>query len=273
MKRALMPYGLLSLLILGACTPPPTTQDKNDNPKTSETTPATPQVFAAPTPGSGPEYTLRLRDLKEGDVWHYTYEVRTFADPKNMKTKDKNLQSIKEYMEANVKGTVELTLKTIKDGKYTFGKVNKTTSAKATGLWKDQADGMLKAKPEVAEYTWDERLTNVNIEKQAYVDPMTNSMHTMFPKGPLQVGSTFEYQPLPGSKSTTKAKVLALEPVGGVECLKIETLLPASIEGEVNQMLIWIDPKTGIYRKVQMDSSSKQDGLLVENHFVQEIKP
>lgn len=274
MKRVMTPLALLSLMMLGACNPPVAAKDgaKPADQKLAPT-PEKPQVFAAPTEGTGPKYVLRLKDVKVGDTWNYTYVVKTFADPKNLKTTDKNLQNIKEYMEATVVGTVEVKVKEIKNGQWTFTKTNKVSSAKGTGLWKQQADEMLKGKPDVADYTWDERLTNVNIDKQAYVDPMTNSMHTLFPKEAVQVGSTFEFQPLPGSKTTTHVKVAALEPVAGVDCLKFEMQLPASIEGEVNKMVVWIDPKTGIYRKVQMDSSSSQDGLKVENHFTQDIKP
>ena len=223
-----------------------------------------------PAPQAPTEYLLRIKETP-GSKWSYTYKLTTFADPKGMTPANAKKRGIPEYSSADITGTVDMEVKEVKDGKTTFNKVGKTTSAKGTGVWVAQANDLMKAAPDVATYVWNAQCGNANIEKGEFYDPMTNSFHDLFPKEPVKVGSTWKYKPFPEHKDSATAKVLAVEKAHGRDTVKIEIDLPG-MPGDKNTMTVWIDPSNGRYLKVDMLSVSNIEGLKSENHMIQDIK-
>jgi len=276
-KHALL---LLSLVMVGACENKPAAVSTDPgksvplpltdtNPK-NVPTPAKP-TFAKPTAGTGQAYTLRINE-KEGNTWNYTYEVKTFADPRGMTKDNPQWKQVPGYTEANVAGNVTMVVTGVKSGQTTFKKTATVTKSVATGVWKDQAAEVAKNKPDMVIFTWDELMTNINADKGELYDVMTNSLSGLYPKDPVQVGSTWEYRPLPDATENSKAKLEAVEKMDGFNTVRISVQFPGSQPGETNKMLVWIDPTNGRFIKLLMDSVANSNGLKMENHFVQEIK-
>jgi hypothetical protein len=284
MRCLKLSFLLLSLSIVGACDnktaatgEPPKTEPGKTAPApidpNQKTNPAPVQapVMAKPTPGTGKSYLLRIKE-SQGNKWSYVYNVKTFADPKGLAPDDPMRKSLAEYSEAVIAGTMTMEVISAKDGRTTYRKSATVEKSIGKGVWKKQADDLAKEKPKDVIYTWDEKMANVDIGKNEDVDPMTNSLHTLFPTDPVQVGSTWEYRPFPEATVNSKAKLEAVETVDGVSTLRIAVTFPPSQEGEVNTMKVWIDPTNGRFIKIQTDSTSTAKGLRAENHLVQELK-
>jgi len=212
---------------------------------------------------------LRIKE-EAGSKWKYTYVMNTFIDPKGMTPEDAKKHGIPGYGSAEVKGTLDMEVKSVKDGKTTFYKISHTSSATGKGIWKEQAEEMMKEKPLPTTYTWDERMTNVNIAKEEYADPMTNSLHTLFPKDPVKVGTEWEYQPFPAATKKSKAKVVAIEKLHGRDTVKIAMNIPGVV-GDENTLTVWFDPKNGRYLKFESLSKSSLKGQVSENHLIQDL--
>ncbi|MBS1721501.1 MAG: hypothetical protein JSS66_00675 [Armatimonadetes bacterium] len=212
---------------------------------------------------------LRLKE-KPGTNYKYTYTVATFADPTHIKKGSKMLGAVKTYSRADLTGEVDVTVKDLKDGKYTYATVNKVLTSAGKGDWKQQAEEVLKNPPEKAEWQWDDRLHYV--KKDTVLDPMTNTLNGMFPDKEVQSGSTWEYFPFEGGKLPVKAKLEGEDTVAGMKALKITLEVPATNEGDINTMSVWIDPSNGRYLQIHLKSASNQDGFNIENDFMQTIK-
>lgn len=219
-------------------------------------------------------YLLRVKD-SPGSTWQYTYSVRTNADPSKLPPDHWMRKIMKGRTEASVDGWAEMKVVDVKGGQTTFEYTATVTKAVGTGPWKSQGEEMMKNPKNTSRFTWDERMRNVNIDKpEGYADPLTNSFHTMLPKDPVKIGSKWTYVPFPtytGDKEA-KAEVKALEKIRGVDCLKIEILLPSVTKQEKNLFTCWINPENGRYLKVTTHSEANQEGCVTVNDFVQELK-
>lgn len=223
---------------------------------------------AAQPQGSGKSYLLRVNE-KPGSKWSYKYNVKTFVDPKNLTAAKKVELGVPAYGSAEIDGVINLEVKSVKDGKTTFLKTGTKTAMKGTGIWKAQAEEKIKPDPP-SSYIWDEMMTNVTLDTGDYKDPMTNSFHKLLPKEPVKVGSSWEYKPFPDNPANATAKIVGEEKMHGRDVLKLVLTLPG-VPGDKNTMTLWLDPVTCRYIKVDMLTISNFEGLLSENHLVQEI--
>ncbi len=275
---------ILLLLALGGCTnnsATPTAKSDSKAPptKSSETTKAPDPKdepdhvvnrTTKPTAGTGKSYILRVKDTV-GSKWQYQYVMDTFADPSKCKD-PKLLKVYPSYASAHVDGKYDMEVTAVKDGWTTFHTVSKMDHCEGKGPFKEQADQMKNDKPQVQDFTWDDQMNNVKLEKGTYYDIMTNCMSGLFPKEDVQVGSTWEYKPFPEGSVNAKAKLEAAVKLAGRDALLIHVVLPATIEGETNDMDIWIDPSNGRYLQIKMLSQSNQSGLVIQNKFSQTLK-
>ena len=221
--------------------------------------------------GEGQEYTLRL-NLPTGFKQVYTYSVDTFIDPRNLKADDPQRKIAPEYSSLKSTGEMEIKLESASKGTFTLVNTPKVATAVGTGSWKQQADEMLKNPNPPQKYTWDERMRNVNIGKEDFVDPLTNTLNGLLPKGPVKVGSTWTYKPFPKATVMSNVKVEKVDVVSGIETLKLSIDTPSATEGEKMQFLVWINPKDGMYVRTELHIDGTQKGLISRNDFVQTIK-
>lgn len=229
----------------------------------------TPSTGSAGQPqGSGKSYLLRVKE-KPGSKWSYKYKVKTFVDPKNLTAAKKVELGVPDYGSAEIDGVINLEVKSVKDGKTTFLKTGTKTAMKGTGIWKAQAAEPIKPDPP-SSYIWDEMMTNVTLTDGDYKDPLTNSFHKLLPKDPVKVGSSWEYKPFPDNPAMATAKVVGEEKMHGRNTLKLMLTLPG-VPGDKNTMTLWLDTETSRYIKVDMLTVSNFEGLVSENHLVQEI--
>lgn len=223
------------------------------------------------TGGSGQEYTLRV-NVPSGWKRTYTFTVDTFIDPRALKPGDPLLKTAPVYSTVKVVGEMEVKLASSGGGRWNFVNTPKILSAVGTGSWKQQADEMLKAPPEPQKYTWDERMRNVNIAKEEYVDPLTNTLNGLLPKNPVKVGSSWSYKPFPKATIDSKVRVEKVETISGIETLKLNIDTPSATEGEKSQFIVWLEPKTGMYVRTELHIGGNQKGLVSKNDFIQTLK-
>ena len=222
--------------------------------------------------GTGQSYLLRL-NVPAGFKRTYTFTVDTFIDPRALKADDPARKTAPEYSTLKLVGEMLVSATSVNNGRWSFINSPKVLSAVGTGSWKQQADDMLKTAPEAQKYIWDERMRNVNIDKEEYADPLTNTLNGVLPKDPVMVGSTWSYKPFPKATVLSKVKVEKVETISGIETLKLNIDTPSATEGEKSVFLVWIEPKTGFYVRTELHIGGSQKGLVSKNDFVQTIKP
>lgn len=222
--------------------------------------------------GAGKEYNLKLK-MPVGWTRAYTFGCETFIDPTKLKADDPMRKTAPEYSTLKASGEVVFTVKAINNGVYEIENKTKVTSAIGTGSWKQQANEMVSEAQPVRSMFWDANMRNIKAkETEESLDPLTNTLNGLLPKGPIKVGSKWEYRPLSQAMKNSKVTALAIETVAGIETIKLKIEQPVDNPGDIFEFLVWLDTATGMQVKSELHMYGNIKGLVSKNDFVQVIK-
>ncbi len=222
--------------------------------------------------GNGSTYEIKL-SAPVGMTRTYTFQDETFIDPSKLKSDDPMRKSAPEYSTLKAAGEVVLVVKSIKDGITEIENSTKITSAVGTGAWKAQAADMMKNQQPVHSFYWDSSMKNVKgSAAEENLDPLTNTMNGMLPKGPFKIGSTWEFRPLSNAKVNSKVTAVSTEKINGLDTIKFKIEQPVDNPGDVFDFFVWLEIKTGMQVKSELHMYGNLKGLISKNDFVQVMK-
>ncbi len=259
------PVAALSLLIAlltAGCAPAPTVEGKPTSGQTATRKP----TALPPAPPEG--YLLRVKETK-GTKFTYKWTNDASSRPSDAEWEKKLPAPYNKPGSMNVQGTLTWEVADVKDGVYTFKSVSDTTEGTGVGHGVEQAKEYVDRAPTPQTIKVNERWTKPS--EDDFYDPLTNSFHRLFPEKPVKVGDSWTYKPFPQAKDA-KATLVGAEEVAGRKALHIKVDLPGAFPSSKDVLNIWVDPTNGRIVKVDMLNTQDEQGLYVENRYVQEIK-